>query len=257
MPCWPILTSVAKISRFCGFLSPVIMACALVFWPFAANSASGLMLSKSLPHYSDEMEFYYSRPRPEMLPDLLKNLNSAGILAHNEKRLLTAAFFAALSLENRLDLEKFAQTAKKLGPDAARTMAWSAHLAAHKAEKRLLASLLAGENSILERQIINSPAPLNKWDILAEPSILQMYWGAFMATGKNVWLDQIIGAALVYGRLEVQGLWRQRGYEVGRAAAASLYEFAPRHLVVARRLEYFLTKSKGVDEKTLRRILRK
>ncbi len=63
------------------------------------------MLSKSLPHYGEEMEFYYLKPRPDMLADLLKFLNSSGVLAHNEKQLMTAAFFAALAMENKLDLE--------------------------------------------------------------------------------------------------------------------------------------------------------
>lgn len=192
-----------------------------------------------------------------MLDDLLNFLSASGVLAHNEKQLMIAAFFAALAMENKLDLENFALQAMGLGRDASRTIAWSAHLARHKSEQSLLASLLADDNAFLARQIANSPAPLDKWDILAEPSVMHMYWGAFMATGKNAWLDRIIGASLLYGRLETQGLWRQRGYEVGRAAASALYEFAPRHPLVAKRLEYFLANSKGIDQKTLRKILRK
>lgn len=192
-----------------------------------------------------------------MLDDLLNFLSASGVLAHNEKQLMIAAFFAALAMENKLDLENLALQAMGLGRDASRTIAWSAHLARHKSEQSLLASLLADDNAFLARQIANSPAPLGKWDILAEPSVMHMYWGAFMATGKNAWLDRIIGASLLYGRLETQGLWRQRGYEVGRAAASALYEFAPRHPLVAKRLEYFLANSKGIDQKTLRKILRK
>lgn len=215
------------------------------------------MLSKSLPHYTQEMEFYYLKPRPEMLEDMLKFMSRSGVLAQNEKQLLLAAFFAALAMENRLDLEKFARKAAGLGRDAARTLAWSAHLARHKNEERIIASLLGGGDAFLARQIAGSPAPLEKWDVLGEPAIMQMYWGAFMASGKNVWLDSIINAALVYGRLDAQGLWRQRGYDVGRQAAFSLYEFAPRHARVKNRLEYFLARSGGMDGDTLRKILRK
>ena len=259
MPFWLTLTRMSRLSgAFCHLVTLVLLGLLLCLRsPTPVFSASGLMLSKSLPHYDEEMEFYYLKPRPDMLADLLKFLNSSGVLAHNEKQLMTAAFFAALAMENKLDLEKFAFQASGLGRDASRTMAWSAHLARHKSEQSLLATLLNNDNAFLARQIANSPAPLGNWDILAEPSVMHMYWGAFMATGKYIWLDRIIGASLLYGRLETQGLWRQRGYEVGRAAASSLYEFAPRHPLVKMRLEYFLANSKGIDEKTLRKILRK
>lgn len=231
-----------------AFLTPI-------FLPAKVYPATGLMLSKSLPHYTQEMEFYYLKPRPEMLADLLKFMEQSGILAQNDKRMMIAAFFAALSMDNKLDLAKFAS--KALGHDAARTLAWSAHLASDKNEKTLISYLLGKDDAFLARQIASTPQPLSKWDILEEPAIMQMYWGAFMASGKNVWLDAIINAAQLYGRLETQGLWRQRGYNVGRLAASSLYEFAPRHPRVKKRLEYHLSRSKGMDQATLRKILRK
>ncbi len=209
----------------------------------------------SLPHYVRELEFYYQKPRPKILPALFKGLDEAGVLGQNDKRLMLAAFFAALALEKKLDLQSLEPIARKLGENALKTLAWSVHLANCKNGSSLVESLLDG-NRLLADQIGETPAPLDKWAPLSEPATLQMYWMAFMATGKNSWLDDIIKSALEFGRLKSQGRWREHDYQVGRLAASSLFEFAKTHPRVQKRLQYFLTNSKTNSQREiLRQIL--
>ena len=84
-----------------------------------------------------------------------------------------------------------------------------------------------------------------------------MYWAAFMATGSNDFLDTIIRAALHYARLNAEGLRNDDTFSVSAAAAASLYEFAPRHTAIQNRVEHFLKGATGPEAETLRIILRK
>lgn len=221
----------------------------------AARGEQKLYYSMSLPHYAREMEFYYQKPRPKTLPTLFRGLYVGGALDQNDKRLMVAAFFAALALEKKLDLKSLEPLARSLGDDALKTLAWSVHLANLKNGDALVQSLLGG-NQLLIRQIGESPAPLDKWAPLAEPATLQMYWTAFMATGKNIWLDDIIKSALEYGRLKSQGRWQEHDYQVGRLAASSLFEFSKTHPRVRQRLQYFLKNSKnGAQRELLRQIL--
>ena len=107
-----------------------------------------------------------------------------------------------------------------------------------------------------KRQIQSSPASLARWDIYAEKSVLQMYWAAFLASGKVGYLDAIINAALRYARLNAGGRQNEASFPVCAAAAASLYELAPRHALVRSRLEQALQGRTGPEADTLRIILR-
>ena len=53
-----------------------------------------LSVSKSLPLYARDMEFYYQNKRPEVLPGILRSFDGQGVLAQGEKRLMVAAFLA-------------------------------------------------------------------------------------------------------------------------------------------------------------------
>lgn len=58
------------------------------------RSADALSVSKSLPLYARDMEFYYQNKRPEVLPGILRSFDGQGVLAQGEKRLMVAAFLA-------------------------------------------------------------------------------------------------------------------------------------------------------------------
>ena len=86
---------------------------------------------------------------------------------------------------------------------------------------------------------------------------MQMYWAAFMASGSNEFLDAIIRAALRYAKLNAEGLRNDDTFSGSAAAAASLYDLAPRHPAVQARLEQFLKNCNGAEAETLKTILRK
>lgn len=211
---------------------------------FLACPAWALNVTLGPQHYAEALEFYYKSPKPELLEPLLASFARAGILANAEKRMLVAAFFAELAREKSLDLGPFLKKSEVLGRDARLTMAWSLHLSGKCPTVQGNEGLLRPEDRVIEDQIRNSPNRLENWDPAWEKSVLGMYWGAFMATGADIWLDAIIDAAC------------KSAHAVGQNnAAASLYEFAPRHPYVAERLRAKLAQADHAERRVLTTIL--
>ena len=221
------------------------------------RSADALSVSKSLPLYARDMEFYYQNKRPEVLPGILRTFDAQGVLNDSLKQIMLATFFAQILRDNPATRQLLLPPQPSLSHDGRRTLAWMAHLAQLPDEDSLLATLLGPEDNLLKEQIRRSPSPLAKWDIYSEKSVLQMYWAAFMASGSNEFLDVIIRAALHYAQLNSEGLRYDDTFSVSAAAAASLYDLAPRHPVVQTRLEQFLKNARGPEAETLRIILRR
>ena len=231
----------------------VTLACFLVAAP---KPSAAIAVSKGLPFYAQDMEFYYQHRRIETLPGILRTFDSQGILHDSLKQIMLAAFLGQV-LRNPDVRQRLLPPPESLSRDGRRTLAWAVHFAQLPDEQALLASLLLPTEGLLLDQIRNSPAQLTNWDIYSEKSVLQMYWSAFMATGNNDFLDVIIRAALRYARLNAEGLRNNDDFSVSAAAAASLYEFSPRHAAVKKRVEQFLQNATGPEAETLRIILRK
>ena len=231
----------------------VTLACFLVAAP---KPSAAIAVSKGLPFYAQDMEFYYQHHRIETLPGILRTFDSQGILHDSLKQIMLAAFLGQV-LRNPDVRQRLLPPPESLSRDGRRTLAWAVHFAQLPDEQALLASLLLPTEGLLLDQIRNSPAQLTNWDIYSEKSVLQMYWSAFMATGSNDFLDVIIRAALRYARLNAEGLRNNDDFSVSAAAAASLYEFSPRHAAVKKRVEQFLQNATGPEAETLRIILRK
>ena len=237
----------------------------LVFWLVALGAlatvparAAEMQLSKGVAHYARDMEFYYQSPRPEILPGLLRTLAGQGVLGHGEKRLVVAAFLAELAARRMASLDDLAAGAQAMdgeaGADARRTLAWAAHLAAASQESRLLDMLLTPRDATLRAHIGRSPAPLSAW-AMNEPTVPRMYWGAYMASGDVVWLDRLIDAALDYAKLNVAGRQGEPGFAAKAAAAALLYDMAPRHDKVRERVRARLPGTSDAEATALRLIL--
>ena len=229
------------------------LACLLVAAP---RPCAAIAVSKGLPFYAQDMEFYYQHHRIETLPGILRTFDSQGVLRDSLKQIMLAAFFGQV-LRNPEARQRLLPPPASLSRDGRRTLAWAVHFAQLPDEPALLASLLQPSEGLLLNQIRNSPTPLTSWSIYSEKSVLQMYWAAFMATGNNDFLDVIIQAALRYARLNAEGLRNNDDFSVSAAAAASLYEFSPRHAAVKNRVEQFLRNTTGPEAETLRIILRK
>ena len=221
--------------------------------------AAELQVTKGLTHYARDMEYYYQKPRPEVLPGLLRTLAGQGVLGHGEKRLVTAAFLGELARERKASLEALAQGTQALpgeaGADARRTLAWAAHLAGLPNEAQLVASLLTEKDTTLRGQISRSPAPLSAWQA-NEPAVPRMFWGAYMASGNPLWLDRLLNEAERYARLNAAGRQGEPGFAASAAAAALLYDMAPRHAAVQERVRARLGGASGAEADALRLILR-
>lgn len=241
------------------FLFATALALAFAIMAAAPRLAAEVRLSKGLPHYARDMEFYYQNPRPEILPGLLRTLADEGALAHGEKRLMVASFLAELAGRNMASLDDLAvgvrDTGGGAGVDARRTLAWAAHLARHPRERRLLDQLLTARDATLRGHIGRSPAPLSAWTV-NEPTVPRMFWGAYMASGDAAWLDRLIDAALRYARLNAAGRQGAPDFAANAAAAALLYDMAPRHARLRERVRERLEGLSGVEAATLRLILR-
>lgn len=217
---------------------------ALLLCLFLPVSAQAINITLGPQHFAEVMEFYYKSPKPELLEPMLANFARSGILANAEKRMLVAAFFGELARRKSLDLAPLVKKAGELGRDARLTIAWSRHLSAKGAGNKRNRELLRPEDSLAANQIRSSPERLENWDPAWEKSVLGMYWGAFMATGADIWLDAIINAAC------------KGAHEVGQNnAAASLYEYAPRHPQVAQRLKARLERADHAEKRMLTTIL--
>ncbi|WP_300708948.1 translation initiation factor 2 [uncultured Desulfovibrio sp.] len=243
---------------FLLLLCPVL--CALPSLPQAAPASAapgrGFLL------YAQRMEFYYQRPQAALLPDVLLKLDAVGMLADGEKRLVVAAFLAECLRRDaaaRQALEPLIAPpdGRVQTPAVRRTLAWAVHLAGLDTAAEQVSSLLPRRADLtLHDQILASPSPLLRWDITSEVSVLHMYWGAFMAGGDTAYVDAVIAAACRYARLKAGGRQYEEDFDLCRQAAASLYEFTPRHPLVRRQVERAITAtSNPAEQETLRLML--
>ena len=243
-------------ARFAVFLIiAATLACLLpAAWPRPCNA---LAISKGLSFYANDLEYYYQHRRTETLPGILRTFDGQGVLKDSLKQIMLATFLAQVLRDDPSARQRLLPPQPGLSRDGRRTLAWMARLAQLPDEEELLATLLQPEEKLLLQQIRHSPAPLVNWDIYSEKSVLQMYWAAFMASGSNEFLDVIIRAALHYAKLNSEGLRNNDSFSGSAAAAASLYDLAPRHPAVQTRLEQFLKNCSGPEAETLKTILRK
>ena len=210
-----------------------------------------------MPFYARDMEYYYREQRAETLPGILRTFDAQGVLADSRKQLALAAFLAEVLRRDPSARPRLLPPAPSLSRDGRRTLAWAAHLAQLPDADALIQSLLQPDDALLLRQITASPAPLLRWNLYAEKTVLQMYWTAYLASGDAAYLDPIIAAALRYARLNAAGLQNDPDFSVSAAAAASLYDMAPRHPEVDARVAQALNSQSGPEAATLRTILRR
>ncbi len=235
-------------------MTAVLASLVLTAWP---RPCGALAISKGLPFYANDMEYYYQHRRAEALPGILRTFDAQGVLKDSLKQIMLATFLAQVLRDDPSARQRLLPPDPGLSRDGRRTLAWMAHLAQLPDEQELLGTLLQPEDKLLLEQIRRSPAPLINWDIYSEKSVLQMYWAAFMASGSNEFLDAIIRAALHYAKLNSEGLRNADTFSGSAAAAASLYDLAPRHPAVQARLEQCLKNASGPEAETLRTILRR
>lgn len=226
----------------------------------AAHAAT--LADRGLAAYAASMEYYYRKPQPQLLPTLLQRMDDAGLLADGEKRLLVAAFLGECLRKDAstrsLLQNALAHAGQEPGHNIRRTLAWAVHLAGLRDAPALVRQLLPNRADLtLREHILSSPSPLLRWKATADSSVLHMYWTAFMAGGNTAYVEAIIDATRRYARLKASGRQYEDDFDLCRQAAASLYEFTPRHTLVRRCVEKALAATRNPAEiQTLRLMLR-
>lgn len=214
---------------------------------------AALELSKGLPHYAREMEFYYLNPRPEIIPGLIENFNKNKVLASAENRLMLAAFLAELTRAGRLDLEGLINQNGGADKNIRHTLAWAVHLSGLANENQFLSAALGQDEAALLAQIKRTPRRLSDWPRNSEKSVLQMRWAAFMAGGNPAYVDAIVQSALELAR--ASSPYNRGDRAAGAAAAASLYDLTKTHKKARERVKELLAGKSGDEEKLLKMIL--
>lgn len=222
-------------------ISLLILVYSFLWVPFVA----AFNLSKEPSHYLGEIETYYLRPRPEMLEPMLVCLDRAGMLDNAPRQMFIASFLGALFREKQVEPEVFLENQRNLSASAWITLAWALHLA--NRDDLLTLQPFSGQSARLREHIGNTPADLLKWSPDWEKSVVDMYWAAFMATGKQTLLNAIVNAALAFAH--------NRNSETGRYAAATLYDYAPRHPLVRKVVKEKLATARPSEKGMLETIL--
>lgn len=213
-----------------------------LFLALSPAPALALNFSLSADHYFQALEFYYREPRPEIIEPMLRQFAASRQLANGEKRMFVAAFLSELVKNGSLSPEKLRNIAKAQGRDPRLTIAWTLRLSRPPGWSRMLDEILKPEDAPFRRQIENSPGNLADWNPAWEHSVLGMFFGAFMATGQTAWLGRIIDATA-------------GGGASANMAAASLYEYAPRHPPLVNLLKKRLENATPEQRKKLETIL--
>lgn len=233
----------------------LLLLASLAALPGDARAAA--TLSKGVTAYARDMEHYYQERREEVLPGMLRTFDAAGVLADPRRRITLAAFLGEALRTAPSVRQRLLPPPPGLSRDGRRALAWAAHLAQLPDEARVLGALLDADDRVLLEQIRRSPAPLAAWNISAGKKEAPMFWAGYTASGDTALLDALIGAVLRYARLKGAGLRNDPAYAAGEAAAALLYECAPQHPDVVRRLEAALGRAAGAEADVLRLILRR
>lgn len=226
----------------------------LAFFPFIFPALCFSMhYSMGTSHFARDIEFYYQKPRPEIIKPAIAAMSREGLLDKSEIRLFLAAFLAELVREKKMDLAETVNYCKQFNLSGRSLAAWLIHLAGLPNANLQLENLLEKDKTLLA-QLKRTPAPLSSLKPDSDKTVLQMYWGAFMASGQIKWLDAIIDTATAWHEDRQQG---RKGSVAGAQAAASLYEYASAHEIVRKRLEERLAKNNGNENEILQIILRK
>ncbi len=85
------LHSIVFVQRL--LLIAATLACLLAVAP---RAWAAIAVSKGLPFYAQDMEFYYQHHRIETLPGILRTFDSQGVLHDSLKQIMLAAFFGQL-----------------------------------------------------------------------------------------------------------------------------------------------------------------
>lgn len=217
----------------------------ILFSLILCQPVHALNLSKAPIHYAVEMEYFYQKPKSGVINDILKSFVKSGYLNKSEYQLMVAAFLSEIIKNKMIQPDELLMLDIAHNSSYLKTIAWSLHLA----NKKEYLTVLGNDSKTLIKQISSTPPILLNWDINKEVSILRMYWTAFMASGNTQYIDKIIESALIYATK------KEKAPPACVQAAASLYDYAPRHPKVLERLKYYYNNQKDEYKSILSTII--
>ena len=102
-------------------LLAMALACLTVAAP---RQCAALAISKGLPFYAQDMEFYYQHHRVETLPGILRTFDSQGILHDSLKQIMLAAFLGQV-LGKPEARQRLLPPSASLSRDGRRSLGWA------------------------------------------------------------------------------------------------------------------------------------
>lgn len=137
--------------------------------------------------------YYYLKPSPERVPAMLSAVSEAGFVSWPDSIASYAGFFAEVFHQNQGRVEKWLGNLKPQGASQAILLLYAVALS-DIPEKTLLMKKIETSSEV---SLSTGPfpqfisAPLNDL-IPASTADLDLFWGAFMASGRDVYVKKII-----------------------------------------------------------------
>ena len=201
-----------------------------------ASPSLALNISRNLPTSIRDMEYFYQHQKLEAIPGIIRALEREQKFNKGELRLTTAAFLAEIFKRNSKAATEIVTKGQSQSLDTQKMLMWAVHLSNNDQLYDLVQNYAANSDSVLKSRIGGTSPDLLAWPILRSTAVLNMYWGAFFAYADQKYLDAIIDAAIIYAKLKRKGLVQDPQYNPSMAVCASLYEMAPRHEAIRKRL---------------------
>ena len=136
-------------------LLAMALACLTVAAP---RQCAALAISKGLPFYAQDMEFYYQHHRVDALPGILRTFDSQGVLNDSLKQLMLAAFLGQV-LRDPTARQRLLPPPETLSRDGRRTLAWAAHFANYPMNRPCLPACCSPLRACCSTRFATAPAP--------------------------------------------------------------------------------------------------
>lgn len=150
---------------------------------------------KSEKELIEWMTYYYLHPSPESTSSVIQSMQQFGYFKKESAGAPLASFFSCIFRSSPTAIESSLKTFANFSPEEQQILVRSLWLANTKEAKfqleKLIAIQLNNENPKNADLLKTNPPEIEKMPINS-PDILDMLWGAFMATGDEKYVVQVI-----------------------------------------------------------------
>jgi len=170
---------------------------AFVFLALWAISGIGASAELTPEQFDKWLTYYYLKPAPELTPSAIDTMSQLGYLGKAEAAAPLEAFLSFIFRDNGKQVCNWLASMKKFSKAEQKVLIHGLWLANTTEARGCLNSLLT-QNKIKEKEqvkqlLAKTPVKIEEIDI-TYPAVLDMLWGAFMATGEEKYVLRIISA---------------------------------------------------------------